>query len=163
MNPTTTYFFSNWQDADIVLDNQSLSIISTLDIFLLKKGINEIDHRIRDEILEKVWQLGSLEEGWDSYNGAPIADSAIVNAHLFLSKIVEAGLVFKRPVVSPEPNGGVLLKWRDSTREFLVWFTPRKQNSIYVEVFKGIRTGGKADSLDQLFEFFKKWLGECSA
>ena len=162
MSAEVRYFFSDLYDNDIDLDNQGTSsMISALDIFLLKKAINDIDIRIHDEIIEKIWQLGSLEEGWDSYAGSPIADNAIINANLFLSKIVEEGLVFKRPTVSPEPNGGVLLKWRENKREFLVWFTPHQQNCIYVEVFSGLRTGGKVDSLDKLFVIFKKWIGEC--
>ncbi len=157
------YFFSDLQDNDIALDIQGTSsMISALDILLLKKEINDIDLRIRDEIVEKICKLGNLEEGWDSYNGAPISETAIINAALFLSKIVDGGLVFKRPMVSPEPNGGVLFKWRDIKREFLIWFTAHKQNCIYVEVFNGLRKGDKIQSLDKLFEIFKKWLGECS-
>ena len=157
------YLISDLQDNDIVLDVQGTSsIISALDILLLKKEINNIDRRIHNEIIDKIYQLGRLEEGWDSYNGAPISENAIVNAYIFLSKIVDSGMVFKRPFVSPEPNGGVLLKWRDIKREFLVWFTPYKQNCVYIEVFNGLRRGDKLESVDMLFEVYKKWLSECS-
>ena len=157
------YLISDLQDNDIVLDVQGTSsIISALDILLLKKEINNIDRRIHNEIIDKIYQLGRLEEGWDSFNGAPISENAIVNAYIFLSKIVDSGMVFKRPLVSPEPNGGVLLKWRDIKREFLVWFTPHKQNCVYIEVFNGLRRGEKLESVDRLFEVYKKWLSECS-
>ena len=111
------------------------------------------------DISEKLCQFGSLKEGWDSYHGAPISDNAILNAHMFLCEVVKTNF-FERPVVSPEPNGGVLLKWRDNGREFLVWFTSHTKHFVYVKVSRGIRTGGKTESLDKLFEIFKKWIVE---
>ncbi len=163
MSVRVKYILCDFQENEIALDNRGASsMISDWDVSLLKRRINDIDVRVRNEIQEKIFRLGILQEGWDSYNGAPISENAIINAYYFISKIVEDGsLVIKRPVVSPEPNGGVLLKWTENRREFLAWITPHQQNCIYVEMFNGIRRGEKVDSLDKLLFVFKKWLGEC--
>ena len=99
------------------------SVISDLDIQLLKWEVNSIDSRILNEIIDKILELGRLEENWDSYGSAPISEEAITKAHFFIIKTTaNDSLTTSRPFVSPEPNGGVILKWRAKDQEFLIWF-----------------------------------------
>ncbi len=164
MNTSLNYVFPSIQYDEIVFSyNQSTySVISNMDIQLLKAEINAIDIRIRNEIIEKIFELGSLEENWDSYGGVPISDKAIVNAHSFITKVANDNcLTLRRPFVSPEPRGGLLLKWLGHNREFLVWFMPNQGQYVYLEVLAGSRTGGKVNTIDKLFEIFKKWFSGC--
>lgn len=142
-------------------DQSAVSVISELDIELLKSGINNIDERILYEIIDKIFKLGNLEDNWDSYGGVSVSDIAIVGAHSFIAKVVDdESLTTKRPSISPEPNGGILLKWKKVNKEFLIWFMPNSNQFVYVEVLLGNRVGGKVDSLDKLFKIFKEWCNE---
>ena len=134
------------------------SVISTFDIELLKSGMNAIDLRIRNEITEKVLELKNLGLNWDSYDADAVSEHAIINAYHFISKMMNDGTCFlKRPVVSPEPDGGVLLKWKWNDRDLLYWFKADGLSYVYVENLSGERSGNKVDSIDDLLKIFKKW------
>ncbi len=136
------------------------SIISDLDIQLLKWEINSIELRILNETADKISELGILEENWDSYGGAPISNKAIAKAHSFITSIaMDSYLTLTPPIVSPEPNGGVLLKWGKNNNEFLAWFMPGLGQYTYLEVLSNNRTGNKVKSQQRLLEKFKEWWG----
>jgi hypothetical protein len=142
-----------------LLNSQGVySVISTWDIQLLKAEINATDTRIRNEIIEKILELRHLKSNWDSYGAVPVSEKAIVNAYYFVLKMVsDDSFIFKRPIVSPGPNGGILLKWRWKNRELLNWFLAEEQGYVYLENFAGERNGGKVSSLNDLLNIIKKW------
>ena len=142
-----------------LLNSQGVySVISTWDIQLLKTEINATDTRIRNEIIEKILELTHLKSNWDSYGAVPVSEKAIVNADYFVSKMVsDDSFIFKRPIVSPEPNGGILLKWRWENRELLNWFLADEKGYVYLENFAGERNGGNVSSLNDLLNIIKKW------
>ena len=160
MNAVISYDFSGLEYNHIgSLNSQgAYSVISAWDIQLLKAEINAIDTRIRNEIIEKILELRQLGPNWDSYGAVPVSEKAIVNAYYFVSRMVsDDSFILKRPLVSPEPNGGILLKWRWKDRELLNWFLPDDNNYVYLENFAGDRNGSKVSSLDDLLKIFKKW------
>lgn len=136
------------------------SVISDLDIQLLKWEINSIEIRILNETVDKIYELGILEENWDSYGGAPISNKAIAKARSFIANIaMDSCLTLTSSIVSPEPSGGVLLKWKKNNNEFLAWFMPGLGQYTYLEVLSNNRTGDKVRSQKRLLEKFKEWWG----
>ena len=69
---------------------------------------------VRDEIRSYL----ELGPDWDSYDGMP-ARKRIVDAAVLIAEMM-ARYGFSRPVVCPEPSGGVLLEWEDSGRALAV-------------------------------------------
>ncbi len=149
-----------YDQIDISNTGRTHSVISELDIQILKAQINSIDLRIRHEIISKILDLNNLGEDWDSYGATKITVDAIAKAHYFISKVAEdKNLILKLPSVSPEPNGGILLKWYKNNSEFLVWFTAKEEHYIYLESVMGVREGSKVGSMPELLIIFKKWAG----
>ena len=157
MNAVINFFSLDYNRIGAV-NSHGNSVISAWDIQLLKAEINAIDTRIRNEIIEKILDLRHLGQNWDSYGAVPVSEKAIVNAYHFVSRMASDGsFIIKRPIVSPEPNGGILLKWKWQDRELLNWFLADDTNFVYLENFAGERNGGKVSSLDDLLKIFKKW------
>ena len=59
-----------------------------------------------------------LASNWDSYGGGPVRGE-IVDTAILIAEIM-ARFGFSRPVVCPEPSGGVLFEWEHSGRALAV-------------------------------------------
>jgi hypothetical protein len=75
---------------------------------------------IRDEALERLNQLTTLEPSWDSEDGLPPTACAITKATWLLTEIAEdfgstVGAAVRPYAVAPLGDGGVQLEWRGSS------------------------------------------------
>ena len=59
-----------------------------------------------------------LAPNWDSYGGGPVREVIVDVAILIVEMMGRCG--FSRPVVCPEPSGGVLFEWEHSGRALAV-------------------------------------------
>ena len=74
------------------------------------------------EIYDKISDLESLKENWDSYGGLPVAPKAISIARVVLSNLdIEE---MPRPHIAAIPDGGVGLHWRVADRDLEIEVEP---------------------------------------
>lgn len=70
-----------------------------------------------EEAFASIDALQKLEAGWDSYDADTITASARDQAKQLLRNVASVcGRQFAGPIVSPTPEGGVALIWRDKGR-----------------------------------------------
>jgi hypothetical protein len=86
-------------------------------------------HAIREEALQRLNQLTTLQPNWDSENGLPPTACAITKATWLLGKIAEdfgliAGAAIRPYAVAPLGDGGVQLEWRGPARDIEVEVGP---------------------------------------
>jgi len=74
------------------------------------------------EIYDRISDLKSLEENWDSYGGLPVADAAIKSIRVLLSKLDIEDM--PTPHLAPIPDGGIGLHWRVGTRDLEIEVDP---------------------------------------
>ena len=138
------------------------SILLDLDMQVLKARINARDRRISNDVLGEIEALKFIKENWDSYGAEPVAQRAIDNAYHFISQVRDIDLLdSRRPIVSPEPNGGVLLKWVSDEKEFIIWFLADQAACVCLEKVGDSRETYDVDSLPGLVEAYKRWSNGC--
>lgn len=138
------------------------SVLHALDMQVLKAKINALDRRIANDVLGEIESLKSMPENWDSYGARLIVQRAIDNAFNFISKVRDDdSFAAMRPIVAPDPNGGVLLKWEAGGQELVFWFLADEKACVCLEKKDRERKSYKKDSLDELLDIFKKWSSGC--
>lgn len=72
----------------------------------------------------ELWALKSLQENWNSYGSASIAQSALQSAHRLLGI---AGELRSLPdAIVPTARGGVQFEWKTADRELEIEVTPSR-------------------------------------
>lgn len=74
------------------------------------------------EIYDRISELSSLKENWDSYGGLPVAPKAILTVRVVLSNLDIEDM--PRPHVAAIPDGGIGLHWRVADRDLEVEVEP---------------------------------------
>jgi hypothetical protein len=96
--------------------------------------------------------LGStlrLDNGWDTYNAAPVSPSSVQRALAFLFRFLEPSS--PTPSVVPLSDGGVQMEWHRGGLDIEVTFSPREVPELYV---RDLETGDEweGDATTDLIE-----------
>ncbi len=75
------------------------------------------------KVFDQVHALGQLQEGWNSYRGAPIGEEARRRAVAFLATVLtHLDEPVPAPSVGPSPDGGVVFRWDTGDYEVEIVF-----------------------------------------
>ena len=77
------------------------------------------------EIYDRICELETLQENWDSYGAAPVAHEAISIVRVVLSSLDIDEM--PRPHIAAIPDGGVGLHWRVADRDLEIEIEPNGQ------------------------------------
>ena len=114
-----------------------------------------------DKLEESLTSLGEIQSGckspgWDGFNARPITQDAISETEKFLRKLPSS---VPQPHISPQPNGGIILEWRNEDSSTLIISIRGNAIINYAAVIDSKRDRhGTDEFIDEIPEYFYEQL-----